>query len=156
MPEEIIEDTVEEVSAPVVINTESLANDPVLTSGKAMSLAEEQRRLLKRCENEAKTMVANYVTLAVETMDEAEVLASLRDSPAGSRRGELAKKSHVFIYYDPQEGGEASAQPRLRRPPLRNKKGSHASHLEKFMATVLGRHGPQWDDLAEGGHLHDQ
>eukprot|EP00435_Cladocopium_sp_Y103_P011683 s227_g3.t1 len=150
-PDDSMEDVVEEeTGAPVIVNTESLANDPVLTSGKAMTLAEEQRRLLKRCENEAKSLVANYVTLAVETMEEAEVLTSLQNSPAGQRRGELAKKTHVLVFYDPQEGGEASAQPRLRRPPLRNKKGSHAGHLEKCMQTVLGRHGAQWDDLAEG------
>jgi hypothetical protein len=63
------------------------------------------------------------------------LLEALKGCPAGAARGSKDARSHVLVFYDQQYAGEASSQPHLRTPPLREK----GKHLERFIKLSLMR-----------------
>ena len=102
---------------------------------------------LVRFRRQAEMLVDSSVIFAHELMSDDEIIKLLQDSPIGSIRGDAANKTHVLIYYDPQEGGETQSKPTIRTPPLRNKGG----HLSRFIRLVMSRGGDSSaDDLTEG------
>ena len=92
-------------------------------------------------------LVDSSVIFAHELMSDEEIIKILQDSPIGSIRGDATNKTHVLIYYDPQEGGETQSKPTIRTPPLRNK----GAHMSRFIRLVMSRGGDAFgDDLMEG------
>lgn len=117
-----------------------IAGDPILK--ELQDLSEEENRKLDFFKRQAEQLVAANVTLIDETQDDDAILAALKGSPAGQARGDTARRTHVLIYYDQQDVGEASSQPHLRVPPLRSK----GQHLQRFLRLVMRRTENQ-DDL---------
>ena len=98
----------------------------------------EKASLLKklaRYKQEAATLVGSYIGLIEETRTDAEILQHLKTSAAGSTKGDAGAKSHVLLYYSQTEGGESTAQPHLRVPPLRNR----GEHCRRFVSFGLQR-----------------
>ena len=83
----------------------------------------------------AQELVASHVTLVHELENDAELLETLKGCPAGAARGNKDARSHVLVFYDQQDAGEATSQPHLRTPPLREK----GKHLERFIKLCLMR-----------------
>ena len=63
------------------------------------------------------------------------ILNALKESAAGCKEANSAKKGHVIVFYDQQLGGETSAQPHLRTPPLR----ARGQHLARLVGIALKR-----------------
>ena len=105
---------------------------------------------LERFKRQAELLVESNVVLANELQDDDEILKMLQAHPIATIRGDPGLKSHVLVYYDPQEGGETQAQPHIRTPPLRNK----GEHLRRFIRLVMGRvaaaGSPACDELTDG------
>ena len=99
---------------------------------------------MDRFKRQAEQLVASTVTLIDECAGDAEILEALKASPAGRARGEPGKRTHVLIWYDQQDAGEATAQPHLRTPPMRSK----GEHLKKFIRMAMNRT-EMTDDLDE-------
>ncbi len=109
-----------------------LEADPALKSiGELDDTASFQLDRFKRM---ARQLVQSHVMLAEETFEDGELLQRLRDSSAGRARGDPEQRTHVIIWYDQQEAGEASAQPHLRTPPLRNKGGTPGAPCQARLA----------------------
>ena len=89
--------------------------------------------------------MAAHVTIVDECKTDAEILAILKDCPAGKARGDPApaRRTHVLIYYDQQDAGEANTQPHLRPPPMRAK----GQHIQRFLSLCIQRANP--DELEE-------
>ena len=83
----------------------------------------------------AQELLASHVTLLHEQKSDAELLEALKGCPAGAARGNKDAHSHVLVFYDQQDAGEASSQPHFRTPPLREK----GKHLERFIKLSLTR-----------------
>jgi hypothetical protein len=130
------------------LEAQGISGDVVLKEAAA-ELTDDEGRKLERFKRQAIQQVSANVTLADETMDDDKILEILSQCPAGKARGEPGNNSHVLIWYDQQDAGEATAQPHLRIPPLRNK----GKHLERFLKLCLGRvagPGGTYDELEDG------
>jgi hypothetical protein len=111
------------------------------------ALEENEARKLDRYKRQAEQLVAAHVTLIDECKSDEAILALLKDCPAGKARGDPApdRRTHVLIYYDQQDAGEATAQPHLRTPPLRAK----GQHLQRFLSLCIRRGNPDADELED-------
>ena len=96
--------------------------DPSLQT--ALDLNEMDTRKLDFFKRQAEQLVAANVTLIDEQAADDKILQIIKECPAGATRGEQGKHTHVVIYYDQQDSGEATAQPHIRTPPLFAPKGS--------------------------------
>ena len=96
--------------------------DPSLQT--ALDLNEMDTRKLDFVKRQAEQLVAANVTLIDEQAAYDKILQIIKECPAGATRGEQGKHTHVVIYYDQQDSGEATAQPHIRTPPLFAPKGS--------------------------------
>ena len=110
-----------------------------------MSKSVNKARKLDRFKRQAEQFVASNVTLVDEMQSDDQILAALKESPAGKARAEAGKKQHILIFYDQQDAGEAQAQPHLRTPPLRSK----GDHLKRFLRLMMQRRDSP-DDLDDG------
>ena len=122
---------------------QGIDNDPALK--ELDDLEENESRKLERFKRKAEQLVAAHVTIVDECKTDAEILAILKDCPAGKARGDPApaQRTHVLIYYDQQDAGEANAQPHLRTPPMRAK----GQHIQRFLSLCIQRANP--DELEE-------
>lgn len=96
---------------------------------------------LERALSQAKGIVASYVKMVPETLSDDDLIKALKDSGAGSVKGDPDKRTHVLIMYFQQDAGESSAQPKLRVPPLR----SRGAHLQRLVHLAMNRHGAEFD-----------
>lgn len=119
------------------------SDEGVMSVYKDLQSSEEQedKQALQRLErhmSQARALVKTYVTLESETKSDDELLQSLKASVAGSQSGDPEKKTHILIWYNQCDAGEATAQPHLRTPALRNR----GSHLQRFVKLVQQRKDP--------------
>ena len=84
---------------------------------------------------QARSLVKTYVVLEPETKSDEDLLESLKQSPAGNASGDAEKKTHMLVWYNQADAGEAQVQPHLRIPGLRN----HGGHLQRFVRLVQQR-----------------
>lgn len=110
----------------------------------------EREQLLKKLERfkqQAATLVASYISLAEDTLSDGELLERIKQSAAGYASPDPSAKTHVLIYYSQHDGGEATAQPHLRVPPLRLR----GQHAQRFVQMGLLRRGAvEGPDLVPG------
>ena len=132
-----------EADVDVRAKNQGIDGDPALT--ELTDVTELNERKLAQFKTMARELVRSNVCLCDETMDDDDIIKALAESPAGTARGDAVRHTHVCIYYDQQDAGEATAQPHLRVPPLRNK----GQHLQRFLNIVMSRVETQ-DDLDEG------
>ena len=120
--------------------------DPIALAAKAhgieaeavlreVPLGDSETHRLNRYIRQAEQYVSANVCLVHELMSDEEIITLLKGSGAGSALGSSEKKTHVLVWYDQQEGGESSAQPHLRIPPLRSK----GQHLQRFIRLAMER-----------------
>eukprot|EP00913_Durusdinium_trenchii_P024825 g23300.t1 len=102
---------------------------------------------LERFKQQAATLVASYISLAEETLSDGELLERIKQSAAGYASPDPSAKTHVLIYYSQHDGGEATAQPHLRVPPLRLR-GQHAQRFAQM--GLLRRGAVEGPDLVPG------
>ena len=101
----------------------------------------EDFQKLGRHMTQARSLVNTYVVLESETMGDDDLLKTLKESVAGSKSGDAEKKTCTLIWYDQCDAGEATAQPHLRTPGLRNR----GAHLQRFIKLCQQRKDPNQD-----------
>ena len=80
---------------------------------------------------QCRRLVASNVTLLVETESDDAIIAGMQRSAAAQVR--LDAGGMVGVFYDVKLAGEASAQPNVRMPPLRDAGG----HLQKLVGLKI-------------------
>lgn len=83
---------------------------------------------------QARRMIATYIELVAETENDDEILRAMQESTAAKIN--LASGGYVGVVYDCKVAGEASAQPNVRMPPLRD----NGDHLRRLAALKLRQH----------------
>ena len=89
---------------------------------------DSDKNKLARFKAQARALVASHIFLIEETA-EADCIRTCMNQAMCKASQELADGEHILIYYGQTEGGECSAQPHLRAPPLRNR----GEHLRSFV-----------------------
>ena len=121
--------------------TENLAqsigidSDPCLKEAVAGELGEIDVQKIERYKRQAEQLVAANVCLVHEQIEDDALAAEIKNCPAGKARGDASRRTHVLIYYDQQDCGEAQFQPHLRIPALRSK----GAHIQRFHKLVIAR-----------------
>ena len=105
----------------------------------------EDLQRLERHMTQARSLVKTYIHLEPEAKSDEDLLASLKESPAGNASGDAEKKTHTLVWYNKADAGEAQVQPHLRIPGLRNRGG----HFQRFVRLVQQRKDPNRDLVAE-------
>jgi hypothetical protein len=75
--------------------------------------------------------------LAIETETDDDIIKQMKESAAGPVKFKEDEKGYVGIFYDNKLAGEASAQPHIRHPPLRDN-GDHWTRLANLRLRALG------------------
>ena len=100
-------------------------------------LDDASSKQMERFKRQAEMLVESHVVMANELQTDEYIVSMLQSSPVGQIRGDPKLKTHVLVYYDPQESGETMNQPHLRSPPLRAK----GCHMRRFIRLVMARAG---------------
>ncbi|CAE7018635.1 sinIM, partial [Symbiodinium sp. CCMP2456] len=104
-------------------------------SGEAQDVEDLQK--LERFMSQAQGVVNTYCSFALETETDADLVKHLKESAAGSHEPKVSENAHVLCYYSAQDCGEATSQPHLRTPALRNR----GDHLQRFIHVCMQRRG---------------
>lgn len=104
-------------------------------SSSGVQTDKDDLQRIERSMAQARTLVNTYVSLAPETLEDNELREALAQSAAGSANASAENKSHVVIFYSQANAGEATAQPHLRIPGLRNR----GKHMARFLSLCQTR-----------------
>ena len=83
---------------------------------KAVEFKDEERTKLDGYMTQSRRMLATYVTLAIETEKDDDIVAMMRSCAAGQVKIGESDKGLIACIYDSKLAGESSAQPHIRVP----------------------------------------